>query len=154
MKAIPVAVRERILALYQQKKSTRQIADALGYCQAAVRRVRQHFRERGTVEPTTHLCGAKGFFTPERQEHVRQLILEKPDRTLEDLCRQMDRPVAISTMDTWTRKLGFSFKKSPSMPPNKTGRMSRQGARVGTANLRTSRRKNSSSSMNRVPRPT
>lgn len=154
MQAIPVAVRERILTLYQQNKSTRQIADALGYCQAAVRRVRQHFRERGTLAPTTHLCGAKGFFTPERQERVRQLILEKPDRTLEDLCQQMDRPVAVSTMDTWTRKLGFSFKKSPSTLPSKTGRMSRQGVRVGTANLRTSRRKSSFSLTNQALRPT
>jgi len=154
MRAIPVAVRERILALYQQNKSTRQIADALGYCQAAVRRVRQHFKERGTLEPATHLCGAKGFFTQARQDRVRQLILEMPDRTLEDLCQEMDLPVAVSTMDTWTRKLGFSFKKSPSTPPSKTGRMSRQGARVGTANSRTSRRKNSSSSMSLAPRPT
>ena len=154
MKSIPVAMRQRILTLYQQNKSTRQIADALGYCQAAVRRVRQHLKERGTLEPATHLCGAKGFFTQERQERVRQLILEKPDRTLEDLCQQMDRPVAVSTMDTWTRKLGFSFKKSPSTPPNKTGRMLRQDVRVGTANSRTSRRKSSFSSTNQALRPT
>ena len=154
MRAIPAEVRERILALYQQQKSTRQIADALGYCQAAVRRVRQHFKQRGTIEPATHLCGAKGFFTQDRQERVRQLILEKPDRTLEQLCQAMDRAVAISTMDTWVRKLGFSFKKSPSTLPNKTGRMSRHGARVGTKTSRKSRRKSLSSSMNQAPRPT
>jgi len=154
MRAIPVAVRERILALYRREKSTRQIADALGYCQAAVRRVRQHFRERGTLEPAVHLCGAKGFFTPERQERVRQLILEKPDRTLEELCRKMDRPVAISTMDVWTRKLGFSFKKSPSTHPNKTGRMSQKDAPAGTRTSQESRRKNSSFSMNQALRQT
>jgi transposase len=154
MRAIPVAVRERILALYQQNKSTRQIADALGYCQAAVRRVRQHCKERGTIEPATHLCGAKGFFTQDRQERVRQLILEKPDRTLEELCQEMDRPVAISTMDTWVRKLGFSFKKSPSTPVSKTGRMSRHGARVGIRNSQKSLRKSLSFSMNQAPRPT
>jgi hypothetical protein len=30
---------------------------------AAVRRVRQHFKARGTVEPQTHLCGRKTLLT-------------------------------------------------------------------------------------------
>ena len=111
MEAIPVAVRKRIMALYDQGKSTRQIAEALGYCEAAVRRVRQHFRERGTLVPQTHLCGKKGYFTPERQEHLRILVEQKPDATLAELCAQMDIRVAISTMDNWVGKLGFSFKK-------------------------------------------
>ncbi|MGH7954189.1 MAG: helix-turn-helix domain-containing protein, partial [Limisphaerales bacterium] len=43
MKAIPVPLRERILKLYEQGKSTAEIAAFLGFCVAAVRRVRQHF---------------------------------------------------------------------------------------------------------------
>ncbi len=39
MKAILVSVRERILHLYEQDKSTADIAASLGYCGAAVRRV-------------------------------------------------------------------------------------------------------------------
>jgi len=46
MKAIPVPVRERILHLYDRGKSTGEIAASLGYCVAAVRRVRQHFKAR------------------------------------------------------------------------------------------------------------
>ncbi len=37
MKAVPVAVRERILKLYDQGKSTGDIAASFGYCVAAVR---------------------------------------------------------------------------------------------------------------------
>ena len=44
MKAIPVPGRERILKLYDQGKSTGEIAASFGYCVAAVRRVRQHFK--------------------------------------------------------------------------------------------------------------
>ncbi len=154
MEAIPVGIRKRIIALYKQDKSTKQIAEALGYCVAAVRRVRQHFRERGTLAPQTHLCGAKGQFTSVRQARVRELVAQKPDATLAELCRQMDIPVAVSTMDTWVNKLGLTFKKSPSAPPSKSGRTWPRGGRFGTSSSRTSRRKSSYSSTNRASRPT
>ena len=154
MEAIPVAVRKRIITLYEQGHSTRRIAEALGYCLAAVRRVRQQFKTRGTLEPQTHLCGRRGFFTPERQARVRQLVSEKPDATLAELCALMDRPVAISTMDLWLGKLGFSFKKSRCMPPNNSGPTSPKSARHGTQNWRRFRRKSSYSSMSRASRAT
>ena len=87
MEAIPVIIRQRIIKLYEQGKPTGQIALALGYCAAAVRRVRQHFRERGTLEPCTHLCGRTGKFTPQRQARLQALLLEKPDATLKELCQ-------------------------------------------------------------------
>jgi transposase len=150
MEAIPVPVRKRIIKLYEQGQSTRHIAEALGYCVAAVRRVRQHFKARGTLEPQTHLCGRSGFFTPERQARLRQLVSEKPDATLAELCALMDRPVAISTMDLWLNKLGFSFKKSRCTPPNNSGPTSPKSARSGTPSWRKSHRKSSYSSMNRA----
>jgi transposase-like protein len=61
-----VAVRERILELYGQGQGTAAIAGSLGYCVAAVRRVRQQFGARGTLEPQTHLCGRKTLLTEPR----------------------------------------------------------------------------------------
>lgn len=139
MEAIPPAVRRRIIKLYEEGHSTRHIAEAFGYCQAAVRRVRQHFKQRGTLEPQTHLCGRTGFFTVERQARLKQLVADKPDATLAELCQKMDRPVALSTMDVWVRKLGLSFKKSPCMPPSKSGKMWPTSGRLGTRSLRRSR---------------
>ncbi len=66
MKAIPVPVRERILKLYDQGKSTGEIAASFGSCVAAVRPVRQHFQARGTLEPQTHRCGRKSLLTAGR----------------------------------------------------------------------------------------
>lgn len=154
MEAIPVAVRKRIIKLYEQGQSTQRIAEALGYCVAAVRRIRQQFKARGTLEPQTHLCGRKGFFTPARQARVRHLLSEKPDATLAELCALMDRPVAISTMDLWLGKLGFSFKKSRCTPPNNSGPTSPKSVRPGTPSWQRSRRKSSCSSMNRASRAT
>ena len=110
MKAIPVPVRERILHLYGQGKSTREIAASLGYCVAAVRRVRQHFQARGTLEPQTHQCGRKTLLTARRQERLHRLVAQQPDATLAELGASFRRPT--STMDLWLNRLGLSCKKN------------------------------------------
>ena len=113
MEAIPVPTRERIIKLYEQNETTEEIADRLGYCVAAVRRVRQHFQERGTLQPQTHRSGRKGKFTNERQQQLRELIAAKPDATLVELRDAMKAGVSLSTIDRWTRRLGMTFKKVP-----------------------------------------
>ncbi len=82
MRPIPNAVRQRIIKLYDQGKRTDQIAAALGYCQSAVRRVRQNFKERGTSEHQMFRCGAQSALTPELEARLRELIQKNPDATL------------------------------------------------------------------------
>jgi transposase len=110
MKAIPVVVRERILKLYDQGKSTDDIAASFGYCVAAVRRVRQHFKARGTLEPQTHRCGRKSLLTDARKTRLQQLLARQPDATLAELGARFERPT--STMDLWLKRLGWSCKKN------------------------------------------
>jgi transposase len=110
MKAIPVLVRERILHLYDQGKSTCEIATSFGYCVAAVRRVRQHFKARGTLEPQTHLCGRKTLLSARRRERLQTLVARQPDATLAELGAHFHRPT--STMDLWLARLGLSCKKN------------------------------------------
>ena len=110
MKAIPVAVRERILKLYDQGKSTCDIAASFGYCVAAVRRVRQHFQARGTLEPQTHRCGRKSLLTAARKTRLQQLLARRPDATLAELGAHFRRPT--STVDLWLNRLGWSVKKN------------------------------------------
>lgn len=119
MEAIPVPIRQRIIVLYERGKSTGQIAEGIGYCVAAVRRVRQHLRERGTLRPQTHKRGRKGRFTPERQQRLRDLVAQKPDATLEELIEEMDVDVASSTMHRWLTKLGITLKKSRCTPASR-----------------------------------
>jgi transposase len=112
MRAIPLPVRRRILQLYERGKSTREIAEFSGYCVAAVRRVRQQFRQRGTLQPQTHLCGRRTLLTEERKQRLQRLLSEQPDATLAELGARMDRPFRTSTMDLWLRKLGWRYKKN------------------------------------------
>ena len=110
MKAIPVPVRERILHLYEQGESTCEIAASLGYCVAAVRRVRQHFQARGTLAPQTYRCGRKTLLTARRRERLQRLVAQQPDATLAELGAIFKRPT--STMDLWLNRLGLSCKKN------------------------------------------
>lgn len=98
-------------AIYQGK-STVEIAAFSGYCVAAVRRVRQHFKDRGTVEPQTHLCGRKTLLTARRQSRLQKLVAAQPDATLAELGTRLDRPFGTSTVDLWLRRLGLSYKKN------------------------------------------
>ena len=119
MKAIPVPVRERILKLYDQGQSTADIAGSFGYCVAAVRRVRQHFKARGTLEPQTHRCGRKTLLTTRRREHLQELVARHPDATLAELGAHFHRPT--STMDLWLNRLGLSCKKKRCTLPSSRG---------------------------------
>jgi len=111
MKAIPVAVRERIIHFYDhQGKGTKEIAAALGYCVAAVRRVRQHFKLRGTLEPQTHQCGRHTLLTPALQARLQVFLDQHPDATLAELGAKFKRPT--STMDLWLERMGLSCKKN------------------------------------------
>jgi transposase len=112
MRAIPVPVRERIIRLYEQGKSTQAIAEFSGFCVAAVRRVRQQFKARGTLEPQTHLSGRKTLLTLARRGRLQKLVARQPDATLAELGARMDRPFGTSTMDLWLRRLGLTCKKN------------------------------------------
>ena len=70
MTPIPVPVRQRIVQLYDRGKSTREIAQFCGFCVAAVRRVRQQFHRRGTLEPQTHRSGRRTLLTAERRRRL------------------------------------------------------------------------------------
>jgi transposase len=112
MRAIPLPIRERIMHLYQQGKSTDDIAEFFGFCVAAVRRVRQQFKERGTLQPRTHRCGRKTLLTPRRKARLQQLVAAQPDATLAELGTRLDRPFRTSTVDLWLRRLGLTYKKN------------------------------------------
>ena len=110
MQAIPVAVRERILKLYDQGRGTAEIAAGFGYCVAAVRRVRQHFKARGTLAPQTHRCGRKTLLTKSCKARLLALLERRPDATLAELGAPLERPT--STIDLWLTRLGWSCKKN------------------------------------------
>ena len=129
MRAIPLPVRRRILQLYERSKSTREIAEFSGFCVAAVRRVRQQFRQRGTLQPRTHLCGRRTLLTKERKQRLQRLLSQQPDATLAELGARMERPFRTSTIDLWLRQLGWRYKENSVRRRTKpTGRGRKKGS--------------------------
>lgn len=126
MRAIPIPIRKRILELYKGGMSTREIAQFSGFCVAAVRRVRQQFRERRSLEPQTHLCGRKTLLSEERKQRLKDLLSEQPDATLAELGARMDRSFPTSTMDLWLRRLGWRFKKNSGRRRTRAARRRRE----------------------------
>jgi len=126
MRAIPIPIRKRILELYDRGRSTREIAQFSGFCVAAVRRVRQQYRQRRTLEPRTHLCGRKTLLTEERKQRLQHLLCEQPDATLAELGARMERSFRPSTIDLWLRRLGWKFKKNSGRRRTRTARRRRK----------------------------
>jgi transposase len=114
MEPIPVRIRERIIAWYDEGEQTAEIVERVGYCPAAVRRVKQYLRERGTLEPLQQHRGRKGKFTEPVQSRLRELVAATPDATLAELRDALAPLVETSTssVDRWLAKLGLSLKKS------------------------------------------
>ena len=123
-----VPIRKRILELDKRGKGTREIAQFSGFCVAAVRRVRQPFLQRGTLDPRTHWCGRKTRLTEERRQRLRELLAEQPDATLAELGGRMDRPFRTSTIDLWLGRLGWKFKKNSG---RRRTRPTRRGGKKG-----------------------
>jgi transposase len=51
------------------------------------------------------------------------LVDRQPDMTLEELAEALNTKVSVPTIFRATERLGLTFKKSPSMPPSRSGRM-------------------------------
>jgi transposase len=126
MTPIPVVVRRRIVQLYERGKSTREIAQFFGFCVAAVRRVRQQFRQRGTLEPRTHRSGRRTLLTEERKQRLAELLSAQPDATLDELGARLDRRFRTSTVDLWLRRLGWRYKKNSGRRRAKPARRGRK----------------------------
>jgi transposase len=78
-------VRRRIIELYEQDYSTTEIAEVFGVCEAGVRRVRQHYRERGTLDPLPRTCGRKPKMTVDVERQIRAHVAAHPDATREEI---------------------------------------------------------------------
>lgn len=121
MEAMTMGERKRIIELYDKGWSTKRIAEALGRCESAVRRIRQQYRERGHLEPLPRGSGRKPLVSPEDREHLRQLVAEQSDATLDELHERANLPVSRSTIFRNLRILKLSYKKKSCTQPNRIG---------------------------------
>ena len=106
-------MRERIVAMYAEGRSTKQIAEAMGTCRSGTRRVRQYLRERGKT-------GYAGGLTPAVERRMRDLVAAEPGVTRQALRDRLGVTVDVRTVGRWLAKAGLALKKSRSAPPSRT----------------------------------
>jgi transposase len=131
MEAYPLLVRKRIIELYEQEKSTKEIAELFGICRSGTRRVKQHLRERGTLAPGPRNPGRKSKLTAELEQKIRQHIAAHPDCTRAELKAKLQLTVSPQSISKWLKKLGLGLKKSPCTPPSRIGPTSRRRVSFG-----------------------
>ena len=122
MQPLPMRMRERIVALYEQNVPTKRIAEALGTCRSGTRRIRQNLRERGTLEPKRAKTGYPSGLTQEVDRRLRELVAADPGTTRQALRDRLGVTADVRTVGRWLRALGLVLKKSRSGPPSRTGR--------------------------------
>lgn len=155
MKPYSMDLRARVLAACDEGMGTAEAAETFSVSQSWVRRLKQRRRETGVIGPRR-----QSRFGPIRKlegedERIRDLVRANPGLEAEEYRDRLGVRVAVVTVWRALRRLGLTFKKSPSERPSRTGPTWPPSGPSGEP--RSSRRLTpgvSSSSTRRGPRPT
>lgn len=117
MKAYSLDLRQKIVDIYQNESiSQRQLAKRFGVAKSFVIKLLKQHRETGSIEPLPHGGGAKLKINPEELEILAQLIEEKNDATLEELCQMFQEKTEVivsrATMGRMSQRLNLTVKKN------------------------------------------
>jgi transposase len=129
--ALSMDVRERIVARYHQGKETyKELAELFNVGESSVARLLRLEREQGDLRPAPHGGGYPPRITDADLPRLAELVAEKPDRTLAELCAEwvarFGGPISNSSMYRALERAGITRKKRPSERRNKTGRTFRK----------------------------
>jgi len=137
MEAFSLAVRRRIIELFQRGLEGDDVAEIMACSPAAARRIWQRYREERMVGPRPHAGGHTPKLTDELKKKVLgELIAQKPDAFCRELADELEQRVGVrvcrQTIGRWLDELGLTRKKSPCTPPSSSGRTSRRNATPGS----------------------
>lgn len=143
MSPLSLDLRRRIIRAWQEEKpSVEELAERFAVGTATIKRLTRRFRETGSVNPRPHGGGQKHKIPPEMLPRVQRLIEGNPDWAIQELTvaynRQERTDVSRSTMVRAVGRLGFTRKKSPSLPRNATPNALRPGATPSSRRSQTS----------------
>jgi transposase len=105
---------------YDETGSSIETAQVMGCSESWVRDLIKRRRETGSLDvlPSTRKYQSK--LNPGDLEQLARLIDDKPDLTLGELAAALSNKASVPTVWRATKKLGYSLKKRPSTPRNKT----------------------------------
>jgi transposase len=132
MKAYSTDFRQRVLALCDKGRSTREVAQAFGVSESWVRLIKQIRREEGLLAPKPGGGRRHGHFDAAGLLQLERWLREHPDATLEWLrgrvLREMQVRCSLMGVCRALKKLGWSLKKKRFERPSRIARTSRGDA--------------------------
>ncbi len=115
--------RRLVARSYDESGSSAVVAGLCDCSESWVRRLIQHRRERGTLEPlTTARHDDQRSYDDADERAIRELIKHKPDATLAEVAEAIGKPAHPGTVSRTLARLNLPRKKSPRTPPSRTGR--------------------------------
>ena len=126
--AYSMDLRQRVINDCDAGLGTKAVAQKYSASPAWVRRLKQHRRERGDIQPRKG-GGSRGRKID--RQRLAELVAEQPDATLVELRDRLGVNVTPWAICKALRELNLTFKKKRSTPRNKIGPMSPNVARVG-----------------------
>lgn len=155
VKTLSVDLRERIVAAYDAGEVTRaEVAQRFRVSEAMVKKLLQQRRRCGDIRPQHHRCGRKPTITPEHRKRLRELVAEKPDRTLAELRSGVGLSCTLPAIHYALAAMDLTYKKRLCMRPSSTDRTLHERGGSGAGNNAASIPHDSSSSTNRRRRRT
>ncbi len=126
-------LRRRIIQAWQAEKlRVPELATRFTVGTATVKRLIRQFRETGSIDPAPHGGGQRPKIPAGKLARVQRLLEANPDWSIAELAaaynREAGADVSRSTMVRAVARLGFTRKKSPSLPRNATPSALRPGA--------------------------
>lgn len=119
MATISTDLRERIVAAYDRGDGTRQqIANRYDVSLGLVKKLLQQRKRTGDIAPRHHFSGRKPKITVQHQQHLRRLVREHPDMTLEELREAIRIQCTLPAIHYALRRMGLPLKKRRFVPPS------------------------------------
>lgn len=136
MDAFSLAVRRRIIELFQSGLEGDDVAAIMACSPAAARRIWQRCREEGLIGPRPHAGGHTPKLDEQQKKQVlTELMAQKPDAFCRELADDLHARIGVrvcrQTVGRWLGQLGFTRKKSRCTPASSKGRTSRRNATRG-----------------------
>lgn len=136
MEAFSLAVRGRIIQLFQSGLEGDDVAEIMACSPAAARRIWQRYREQGLVGPRPHAGGHTPKLDEQQKKQVlAELVAQKPDAFCRELADDLHARTGVrvcrQTIGSWLAELDLTRKKSRCTPVSSGGRTSRHNARPG-----------------------
>lgn len=122
MEAYPQKVRDLVLDAYERGDDTAEIAERLQVSPSWSRRVKQRLRERGSREAVQQKHGFDRKLGEREEGELAKLLAGTPDATLEELRKELSKPVSVSTICRTLQRMRLTLKKSPCTPASGIGR--------------------------------